>query len=345
MSNTSSSPALSLLVTGGAGYIGAVLVPELVAAGHRVCVFDCLLFGPEPLAAVADQIDLVEGDIRDTGAVDKVLARGFDAVIHLAAISNDPSSEIDPELTQAVNFTAVEHLMNQAKAAGVSRFLYASSASVYGIKETPDVTEDLELDPITIYARTKAEGESVLRGLTDQSFCGVAVRAATVCGDSPRLRLDLTINILTEHALNRGAIRVFGGSQMRPNIHIRDLADFYIHLLTADADAVAGKAFNVSAKNATVMELAEMIRGVVDPELTIDVEPTDDIRSYHLSAGRAERELGFVPRRGLEEAVSDVREALSNRISEPADPRYRNVEWMKRHPDFWRLGASLEENK
>ncbi len=337
-----------ILVTGGAGYLGAVLVPKLLAAGHTVTVLDCLLFGEKPLDPVADddRLDIVQVDIRDHADVDEVLKRGFDVVIHLAAISNDPSSELDAELTRGVNLTAVEHLMPAAKHHGVKRFLYASSASVYGIKETPDVTEDLPLEPITLYAKYKARGEAVLNALIDESFCGTSVRAATVCGYSPRLRLDLTINILTSHALTRGGIRVFGGSQLRPNIHIEDLTDFYVFLVDAPRDAIQGEAFNVSAENASVMKLAEMIRSEIDPELPIDVEPTDDIRSYHLSAGKLTGQLGFQPKHPLTEAVADLKAAFERGdVPDVNDTWYRNVHWMKQYPGFFRTGALTERGE
>lgn len=329
---------MRILVTGGAGYLGAVLVPKLLEAGHEVTVFDCLLFGTEPLAAVAEHpsFTLVKGDLRDHDALDAVLARGHDVVIHLAAISNDPSSDLDPELTTDVNLRALEHLMPAAKAAGVKRFLYASSASVYGIKDTPDVTEDLSLEPITLYAKFKARGEEILNGLVDDGFVGCSVRAATVCGYSPRLRLDLTINILTSHAVTRGGIRVFGGDQLRPNIHIEDLTDFYVFLLDAPADKIQGQAFNVSIENQSVMSLAKMIQAQIDPALPIEVVPTDDNRSYHLSANKLNTVLDFHPRHTLTEAVADLAAAFEDgRIPDVDAPHYRNVVWMKQHPGFW----------
>jgi nucleoside-diphosphate-sugar epimerase len=232
-------------------------------------------------------------------------------------------------------------VMRQAKAHGVRRFLYASSASVYGIKHVPDVVEDLELEPITQYARCKAEGEQILWGLLDDAFCGVAVRAATVCGWSPRLRLDLTINILTMHALQHERIRVFGGTQLRPNIHVRDLVDFYAMLLRAERTAVQGQAFNVSRANASVMELAHMIKETLGNEvIEIVTEPTDDLRSYHLSAAKAKERLGYAPERPLAQAVRDLEEALAaGDIPEPSDSIYRNVALMRERPDFWAMNG------
>ncbi len=276
--------------------------------------------------------------------VARVLRDGrFDAVIHLAAVSNDPCSFLDPILTREVNLLASADLIALAKEAGVPRFISASSASVYGIKETENVTEDLPLEPITIYAETKAATEKILRDAVDDRFCGVSVRAATVCGWAPRLRLDLTINILTYQALVKRQIRVFGGSQMRPNIHIEDLTDFYRFLLTANPSAIRGESFNVSKSNATVMDLAEMIRQEIDPATPIEIVPTEDNRSYHLSSERAKNQLGFVPMRPLSRAVADLRKAFDDgRVPDPDAPMYRNVDVMKARPDLahWSAPAS-----
>ena len=332
--------ASSILVTGGAGYIGAVLTPKLIAKGYRVSVLDCFFFGEQPLVPVGGGPvpRLIRGDIRDAALVDRVLGEGhFDTVIHLAAISNDPSSELDPDITRGVNLDGCRVVMEAAKRHGVRRFLYASSASVYGIKETEHVTEDLSLEPLTIYARFKAEGEAILNRLADDRFCVVSVRAATVCGYSPRLRLDLTINILTSHALTKGKIRVFGGAQMRPNIHIEDLADFYVLLCEADPALIQRQVFNVSHTNASVLSLAEMIRAEIDPALPIDIIPSDDNRSYHLSADRAKAVLGFVPVHALNEAVHDLKKAFAaGRVERPEDSIYRNVVHMKQRLDFWK---------
>lgn len=324
-----------VLVTGGAGYIGSVLVPRLCESGASVTVFDALWFDRES-PEESRELRFVRGDIRDEEAIDRVLEERFDAVIHLAAISNDPCSDLDEAATIAVNDHAVEHLMKRAKAQGVRRFLYASSASVYGVREEPDVTEDLELRPITIYAKCKARGEQVLNGLVDENFVGCSVRAATVCGYSPRLRLDLTVNILTEHAVRKGKIRVFGGEQMRPNVHILDLCRFYEMLLSAETTKIRGKAFNVSHQNATVRDIAEKVREAANASAAIEVEPSNDPRSYHLCADRARDELGFTTQLGISEASREVADALANgRVPDPDALRYRNVRWMLENKTVW----------
>lgn len=326
----------NILLTGGAGYIGSVLAPKLLDAGKRLTILDACFFGKKPLASLLDHphCALVECDIRDSEKVNKVLEEGgFDAVIHLAAISNDPSSDLDPRLTRQVNLEALEQIMKAAKEHKVRRFLYASSASVYGIKSENDVVETLPLEPITLYAQYKAEGEAILNALIDEQFVGVSVRAATVCGYSPRLRLDLTINILTEHALRRGAIRVFGGAQMRPNIHVQDLTDFYLLLLEAPEEKIQGQAFNVSRSNATVLELAHMIQAEIDPGIEIEIVPTNDNRSYHLSAEKVHKTLGFQAKFPLALACQELSKAFQDgRIPDPDSSWYRNVEWMKSHP-------------
>ena len=327
-----------ILVTGGAGYIGAVLCPQLLEAGHEITLFDGLFFGREPIAEMESNPDfsLERGDIRDRAALETLFARGgFDRVIHLAAVSNDPSSELDGDITRSVNLDGTRNVMELSQQFGVERLLYASSASVYGLREESQVTEDLELEPLTLYARYKGEGEEILSGLISPDFEGVAVRSATVCGMSPRLRLDLTVNILTQQAICNRKITVFGGSQTRPNVHVRDLCDFYTLLL--DAPGVSGEAFNVSHSNATVREIAEIVRGEIDPSIPIEATPTDDNRSYRLDASKAQRQLDWKPSRGIVDAVRELADAFAaGKVPDPMSAKYRNVALMSDDLGFWR---------
>ena len=222
----------TILVTGGAGYVGAVLVPKLVRKGYRVKVVDLYLYGDHVLDEIKGHANLVElkGDIRDKDLLNREMP-GTDMVIHLACISNDPSYELDPGLGKSINYDAFIPLVKIAKQNGVKRFIYASSSSVYGIKQDAEVTEELSLEPLTDYSKYKALCEEVLLSEATDKFVPTVVRPSTVCGYSPRLRLDLTVNILTNHAINKGCITVFGGEQKRPNLHIEDMTDLYPFLL------------------------------------------------------------------------------------------------------------------
>jgi nucleoside-diphosphate-sugar epimerase len=323
-----------ILVTGGAGYVGAVLTPKLLAAGYAVRVLDLFLFGEPPLDSVKDhpRLEIVRGDLRDRDLLIRTLA-DCDAVIHLACISNDPSFELDPELGKSINYDAFRPLVEIARDAGVRRFIYASSSSVYGVKEEENVTEDLPLAPLTDYSKYKALCEEVLANYQSPQFTTVTVRPATVCGYSPRLRLDLTVNILTNHAVNNGRIRVFGGSQYRPNLHIEDMTDLYLRLLELPDEAVAGKVWNAGYENQTVMQIAEQVRDAVGPDrVSIVTEPTDDLRSYRISSQKIAREINFIPRRSIHDAVSDLVTAFKQgRIpASLTDDRYYNIRAMQR---------------
>jgi nucleoside-diphosphate-sugar epimerase len=317
-----------VLVTGGAGYVGAVLVPRLLQAGYRVKVLDLYLFGDDVLDAVKHHpgLEQIRGDIRDRALLQRVIP-GCDAVIHLACISNDPSFELDPQLGKSINYDAFFPLVEVSKQSGVSRFVYASSSSVYGIKEEENVTEDLPLQPLTDYSKYKALCEEVLLRQREPGFVALVLRPATVCGYSPRLRLDLTVNILTSHAVKRRKIQVFGGQQRRPNIHIEDMAAVYVESLRWPDEQIDGKIYNVGYDNYRVMEIAEMVRDVVGPDVQIAVTPTDDLRSYHVSSEKIQRELHFQPRRTVQDAVRDLAAAFqAGKVPDPlTNPRYFNV--------------------
>jgi nucleoside-diphosphate-sugar epimerase len=318
----------TVYVTGGGGYVGAVLVPKLLAAGYNVRVLDLFIYG-EHVLPNHERLQTVKGDLRDAKLLAKTIP-GCDAVIHLACISNDPSFELDPALGKSINFDAFEPLVKISCDSGVRRFIYASTSSVYGVKQDQDVTEDLPLEPLTDYSRFKAMCEEVLLKYYAPDFTCVTLRPATVCGYSPRLRLDLTVNILTNHAVNKGRITVFGGEQLRPNLHVEDMADLYVNLLQAPGKQIAGKTWNAGYQNLKVREIAELVRGVVGKNVEIVTEPTNDNRSYQVSSVKIEREFGFKPRHTVEDAVRDLKTAFeSGKIPNPlTDPRYYNVKLM-----------------
>ncbi len=322
-------PIEHVLVTGGAGYVGSVLVPKLLNAGYVVRVLDLCFFGLETLPK-HPRLELIVGDLRDQQTVMQRL-QGCDAVIHLACISNDPSFELDPELGRSINYDSFRPLVESAQEAGVRRFVYASSSSVYGVKQEDRVTEDLACEPLTDYSRYKALCEEILAEYESSDFTTVTLRPATVCGYSPRLRLDLTVNILTNHAFNNRRIRVFGGSQYRPNIHIEDLTDLYTKLLELPAENVAGKVWNAGYENLAVSSIAEMVKQEVGEDVEIAVEPTDDLRSYRITSDKIENDIGFRPRHTIQEAVRDLCTAFqAGKIPDSmTDPRYYNIRTMQ----------------
>ena len=322
----------NVLVTGGAGYVGSRLVPKLLAAGHRVTVLDLYLYGDGVFNGAGGHPNLrqVKGDLRDPAAVRDALT-GCDAVIHLACISNDPSFELDPDLGRSINYDCFRPLVRAARDAGVRRFVYASSSSVYGVKADAEVTEELPLEPLTDYSRYKAMCEEVLQAERRPGFVALTLRPATVCGWAPRLRLDLTVNILTNHAVNNGRITVFGGQQKRPNIDIEDMTDLYCASLQYADEAIDGRVFNAGYENHTVAQIAEQVRERVGGGVEIVTTPTDDHRSYHVSSKKIADELGFRPRRTVGDAVDGLLAAFrAGRVPDPmTDDRYYNVKRMQ----------------
>jgi nucleoside-diphosphate-sugar epimerase len=320
-----------VLVTGGAGYVGSNLVPKLLDAGYETSVLDLFIYGDVFTGLNGNAgFRQIKGDLRDPDDVRKALI-GCGAVIHLACISNDPSFDLNPELGKSINYDCFRPLVHAAKDAGVKRFIYASSSSVYGIKDEPDVTEDLPLVPLTDYSKYKAMCEEVLDKEREPGFVAVTLRPATVCGYAPRLRLDLTVNILTNHAINNGRITVFGGDQLRPNIHVDDMTDLYVMLLEQPDAAVNGKTWNAGYHNLKVRAIADMVREEVGPKVDIVVTPTDDHRSYHVSSEKIRRDLGFVAARSVKDAIIDLKGAfLAGKVPNAmTDDRYYNIKRMQ----------------
>ncbi len=325
-----------VLITGGAGYVGSLLTPVLLDKGFHVTVYDILYFGSAHLPLDHPRLTLVEADIRDT---DRFAAAcdTIDTVIHLACISNDPSFELDDDLSRSINFDCFEPMVAAAKAAGVTRFIYASTSSVYGVSDEPEVTEDHPLVPLTLYNKYKGQCEPLLFKHQDDNFVCVAIRPSTVCGYGPRCRLDLTVNILTNHAINNNRITVFGGEQYRPNLHIRDMVRLYELLLDLPASKIQGETFNAGYRNLKVREIANIVKRVVEEEfpdkkpINIVTTDSDDKRSYRVTSTKIKNALGFEPVFTVEDAVRDLcvafREGhLPNSMD---DDWYFNVRTMK----------------
>ena len=295
-------------ITGGGGYVGAMLVPKLLSEGYSVTVLDLMMYGEDVLQQHAN-LTVVKGDIRDAELLKKTIP-GHDAVIHLACISNDPSFELNPDLGKSINLDAFEPMVIISKEASVKRFIYASSSSVYGVKEEKDVHEEMSLEPLTDYSKFKADCEKILAKYPSADFTTVTIRPATVCGYSPRQRLDVVVNILTNLAYHKREISVFGGKQLRPNIHIADMVDAYLTLLRAPKEKIAGEIFNAGFENQTVLELAESVQRVIGDDVKLIATPTNDNRSYHISSKKIANALGFVPSHTIEEAVQDLKNAF-----------------------------------
>jgi nucleoside-diphosphate-sugar epimerase len=325
----------NVLVTGGAGYVGHVLTPRLLALGYRVTVYDTLWYGAR--LPNSPNLRVIKGDIRDTAGLAEAL-KGQDAVLHLACISNDASFELDEKLSETVNFDCFEPMVVAAKQAGVRRFVYCSSSSVYGVSDSPNVTEEHPLIPLTLYNKFKGMCEPLLWKHKSDDFTCTVIRPATLCGYSPRTRLDLSVNILTNHAVNKGKITVFGGAQMRPNLHIEDMVDAYVMMLEAPHEKIHGEIFNVAFQNHSIAEIAKIVKRIVEQEMPelgnieIVTTPSNDNRSYHVNSDKVRRVLGFEPKRNLEDAVRDLARAFRNHLMPASfdDDWYYNVRTMKK---------------
>ena len=319
----------SVYITGGAGYVGAVLVPRLLSEGHRVTVLDLMIYG-ENVLPEDPNLNMIKGDIRNLELM-KSSIPGHEVVIHLACISNDPSFELNPELGRSINLDPFRPIVEISKNNGVKRFIYASSSSVYGIKEEPNVHEGMSLEPLTDYSVFKMKCEEILAEYQSDEFTTTTIRPATVCGYSPRQRLDVVVNILTNLAYHKREISVFGGAQLRPNIHIADMVEMYMVLLNAPKKKIAGEIFNCGYENHSVLELAETVRHVIGEDVVLKTTPTDDNRSYHVSSKKITKVLGFKSSHTIKDAVADLREAFDAGLLPDSlnDERYFNIKRMQ----------------
>ena len=320
---------MKILVTGGAGYVGSKLVPKLLKSGHHVKVLDLMIYGEDVLDD-HQNLEKIKGDIRNQELLKKVLS-SQEAVIHLACISNDPSFELNPTLGKSINLDAFEPLVKISRECDVNKFIYASSSSVYGIKKEKDVTEDMKLEPLTDYSKFKGQCEQILNNYKSDNFITTTIRPSTVCGYARRQRLDLVVNILTNHAFHKRKIKVFGGDQLRPNVHIDDMVDSYFAILNANYKKINGEIFNVGYKNQTVNELANNVKDVIGDDIEIVKSASDDNRSYHVSSKKIQEVLGFNTTRTVKSAVKDLKNAFESGLLPNSldDEKYFNIKRMQ----------------
>ncbi len=325
-----------IFITGGAGYVGSCLVPELLKKGYSITVYDILYYTDSFLPLKNSNLTVIKGDVRNTT---KVLesCRDHDVFLHLACISNDTSFALNEKLSTSINLDCFEPMVKAAKKAGIKRFIYASTSSVYGISSEKNVTEDHPLVPLTLYNKYKGMCEPLLLEHTDNNFEGVIFRPATVCGYAPRQRLDLSVNILTNFAVNKGFIKVFGGNQLRPNLHVMDYADAVEVLIKAETKKIKDQIFNVGYQNLSILEIASVVKKVVEQKFTLNKEikiireETNDNRSYHINSDKIKKALNFSPKRSIEKAVEDLVEAFNKNLLKNSfdDDIYFNINRMK----------------
>jgi len=324
-----------VFITGGAGYAGSRLVEDLVNNNYDITIYDTLYFGKSHLDHLKDKVEIIKGDIRDTKLISNSLNE-HEIFIHLACISNDASFVLNEELSKSVNLDAFEPMVIAAKDKGIKRFIYASTSSVYGVSDKKNVREDHPLIPLTLYNKFKGMCEPLLFKHTNKNFTGVVFRPATVCGYSSRQRLDVSVNILTNFAVNKNKIVVFGGKQMRPNLNILDYVSVVKLLMNSDDNLIADEIFNVGYQNLTIGEIAQLVKKVVEKQydnkkIDIEYQESDDNRSYHINSDKIKNKLKFEPKHTIEEAIIELCDAFKkNKLPNSFDnDEYFNVKRMQ----------------
>jgi nucleoside-diphosphate-sugar epimerase len=322
-----------VLLIGGGGYVGVELQRVLAESNYQVRVLDTFWY-PTGMWDKSDgdfvsHIEYIEGDVRDREVVKKALI-GVTSCIHLACISNDPSYELNPNLAKSINFDAFRMFIEEINKSSVKTFIYASSSSVYGVKDEENVTEDLICEPLTDYSKYKVMCEDVALNDISSAICLTIVRPSTVCGYSRRQRFDLVVNILTLSALTNSVINVDGGDQFRPNLHIKDMNTAYKLLLETESKIINRKIYNIAGENLTVLEIAKKVQSQINGDCEIRIIPTLDQRSYRVSGKRFELETGFIPKYSVDIAVNDLKQAFySGKYLDLNSELYFNIKRMK----------------
>ena len=319
----------NILVTGGAGYVGSMLVSELLRKKYNVTIIDLMIYGKNYFKK-NKHLKLIRGDIRNKKLLEKI-TKNQDVVIHLACISNDPSFELNPSLGKSINLDAFEPLVKISKKNKVKRFIYASSSSVYGIKKVKNVIEKMELNPLTDYSKYKARCEKILNKYGSDNFVVTTIRPATVCGYGLRQRFDVVVNILSNLAFHNRKITVFGGNQLRPNIHMKDMVNVYLKLIKAPKEKINYEIFNVGGKNQTVMQLARDVKRIMGRDVKIVKMESSDKRSYHISSEKILKVLKFKTRYTVKNAAKDLKNAFQkNLFNDPLkNKKYFNIKTMQ----------------
>ncbi len=319
-----------IFITGGAGYVGSVLVPKLLDLNYHVTVYDLFLYGEDKLDNHKN-LNKIKADIRSIDDIERS-CKHHDVFLHLACISNDPSFELNPLLGKSINLDAFEPIVKVAKKNNIAHFIFASSSSVYGLKDEKNVTEDISLKPLTDYSKYKAEGEKILDRYNSEKFHTTVIRPATVCGYGKRQRLDVVVNILTSLAFYKNEITVFGGDQLRPNIHIKDMAQSYIDVIESPMEKVSKQIFNVGYDNMKVFDIGQSIKSIIGDNVNLIRVPTDDNRSYHISSKKITDFIGFKPKYTVNDAILDLKYAFEKKLlNDPLNNiDYYNIKLMQK---------------
>jgi len=319
----------NIFITGGGGYVGSMLSEELIANGYNVTVYDLMIYKIHNFIK-SDKLKIIKGDLRDKKLLEKSL-KSQDVVIHLACISNDPSFDLNPSLSKSINLDSFEPLVIYSKNSGVKKFIYASSSSVYGIKNEQNVVETMELKPLTDYSKYKAMCEEILLKHTSSDFTSCILRPATVCGFSKRQRFDLVVNLLTNLGYTNKKITVYGGDQLRPNIHIKDMIEAYKKIIEIKDELINGEIFNVGYENQTVNEIASNVKKILGDNISIIKQKTDDNRSYHISSEKIKNLINFMPKYSVDDAILDLKNSFDNKLfhSSLTNEEYFNIKKMQ----------------